>query len=369
MKVLFFTQSNEICAASRTRVYQYLPFLRSQGIKCRVVAMVTGLLYKGAFILPENRIKKLLYVSFSLILNYIKSLQILALARYYNVIFIQRIVIPKAIACFLKKINDNIVFDFDDAIYAIEGSKTYLTNRLRTYRNRRYLPYMLSISKAVIVNNEYNKKFAEQFSKDIYIITSPIDTQRYRPDNESLPQKDREGVIIGWIGSATTTIYLDSLKDVFRTLSRKYKITLKLIGAANFDIPEVKIVKKKWHLNTEVSELQGFNIGIMPLPDDEWTRGKGGFKLLQYLSMGIPAVATPVGINTEIIKDGITGFLVNSEEEWIEKLSLLIENPELRQKIGMAGRRTVEERFSVKVNAPKYLQILEKVCYESKKAN
>ncbi len=366
MRVLFFTQSDEICAASRTRVYQYLPFLRSNGIKYKVVPMVTGLLYKGAFILPENRIKKLLYVSFSLILNYIKSLQILALARYYNVIFIQRILIPKAIACFLKKINDNIVFDFDDAIYAIEGSKTYLTNRLRTYRNRRYLPYMLSISKAVIVNNEYNKKFAEQFAKDIYIITSPIDTQRYRPDNESLPQKDREGVTIGWIGSATTTIYLNSLKDVFRTLSQKYKITLKLIGAANFDIPEVKIVKKKWHLNTEVSELQGFNIGIMPLSDSDWTKGKGGFKLLQYLSMGIPAVTTPVGINTEIVQNGINGFLANSDEEWIQKLSRLIEDHRLRDELGKQGRQTVEERFSLKVNAPKLLKVLEKVYYEGK---
>lgn len=365
MKVLFFTQSDEICAASRTRVYQYLPFLRSKGIKCKVVPMVTGLIYRGASILPENRIKKILYISFSLILTYIKSLQILALAKYYDVIFIQRVLIPKVIACFLKKINGNIVFDFDDAIYATESPKTNLINRLRTNRNRKHLPCMLSISKAVIVENEYNKKFAEQFARDIHIITGPIDTQRYRPGNENLPRKNKDGVIIGWIGSATTTVYLNSLKDVFRNLFHEYKITLKLIGASNFDIPDIKVVKKKWDLNTEVSELQSFDIGIMSLPDDEWTRGKGGFKLLQYLSMGIPAVATPVGINSEIIQDGITGFLTNSKEEWIRKLSLLIENPGLRQKMGMAGRQTVEEKFSLEINAPKILSIFEEV-YQSR---
>lgn len=362
MKVLFLTQSDEICAASRTRVYQYLPFLRSKGITYKVIPMVRGLLYKGAFVLPESKVKKLLYISFSLILNYIKSLQILALARYYDVIFIQRVLIPKAIACFLKKINDNIIFDFDDAIYATENPKMNLINRLRWNRNRRYLPYMLSISKAAIVENEYNKKFAEQFIKDVYIITGPVDTQRYRPNNENPPQKLENSVVIGWIGSPTTTVYLNSLKDVFRTLSWKYKITLKLIGASDFDMPGFKIVKKKWYLNTEVSELQSFSIGIMPLPDDDWTRGKGGFKLLQYLSMGIPAVATPVGINTEIIKDGITGFLVNSEEEWIERLSSLIESPDLRQSIGAAGRKTVEKRFSLKVNAARFLEVLEKAC-------
>lgn len=197
MKVLFLTQSDEICAASRTRVYQYLPFLRSNKIKYKVIPVATGLIYKGALVLPENKIKKLFYILCSLILNYIKSFQVLILAKYYDVIFIQRVLIPKLIACFLKKINENVVFDFDDAIYTIESPKTNLINRLRANRNRKYLPYMLSISKAVIVENEYNKKYAQQFAKNIYIITGPIDTQKYRPNNENLPIKIKEDVIIG----------------------------------------------------------------------------------------------------------------------------------------------------------------------------
>lgn len=366
MKILFLTQSDEICAASRTRVYQYLPFLRSNGIRYKVVPAVTGLTYKGALVLPEKKIEKLFYILLSLILTYLKSFQILALARHYDVIFIQRVLIPKFIAFFLKKINKNIVFDFDDAIYAIESPKRNLINQLRANRNKKCLPYMLSISKAIIVENEYNKKYAQQYTKDTYIITGPIDTQRYKPNNKNLTQKKKGDVIIGWIGSPTTTTYLNSLKEVFRTLSRKYKITLKLIGATNFDIPDTKIVNKKWDLNTEVLELQSFDIGIMPLPDDEWTRGKGGYKLLQYLAMGIPAISTPVGINSKIIQNGINGFLVSSKEEWIDKLALLIENHQLRKRLGLSGKDFVEKRYSVNTSFPKFLNILKCISNQEK---
>lgn len=362
MRVLFFTQSDEICAASRTRVYQYLPFLRAQGIEYKVIPMARGLIYKGALILSENRIKKLLYFLISLILNYIKSFQMLVLARHYDVIFIQRVLIPRILLRFLKKINDNIVFDFDDAIYAIESPQANLINRLRANRNRDHLPAIFTISKAVIVENEYNKRFAEQFAHDVYIITGPIDTQRYAPKNSNLPKKSNDDIIIGWIGSSSTSAYLNLLKNVLRALSEKYKITLKLIGASDFDIPGVKIVKRKWDLSTEVSELQSFDIGIMSLPDDEWTRGKGGYKLLQYLSTGIPVVSSPVGINTEIVQEGINGYFAGSEEEWIEKLSILIENQDLREKLGRNGRINMQERYSFQVSAPKFIGILERVC-------
>lgn len=120
-------------------------------------------------------------------------------------------------------------------------------------------------------------------------------------------------------------------------------------------------------MNTEVFELQSFDIGIMPLPDDEWTRGKGGYKLLQYLSMGIPAISTPVCINTEIIQNGINGFLVNSKDQWIDKLTLLIENAQLRKRLGLSGKDHVEKRYSLNISAPKLLNILNDVYINSKK--
>lgn len=355
MKILFFTQGDEICAASRTRVYQYLQSLCSNGIGCRVVPMIKGVLYKGALILRHNRIDKLIYAFFYLIFNYIKSFQVVILARDYDVIFIQRVLMPKLLASLLKKINSNIIFDFDDAIFTTENINRGMLNRLRLKRNKELLQHMLTISKAVIVENGYNRDFAMQFNKNIFIITGPIDTVRYSPAKNLT---ENRSMTIGWIGSPTTSIYLHRLKDVFRELSKRYKFTLKLVGAVNLDMPGVTITKKEWNLDTEISELRSFDIGIMPLPDDEWTKGKGGYKLLQYLSMGIPAVSTPVGINKEIVQDGINGFLVNTDQGWIERLALLMEDGRLRKALGESGRKLMEENYSVMVSFPRFLEII-----------
>jgi len=140
----------------------------------------------------------------------------------------------------------------------------------------------------------------------------------------------------------------------------QHNLVLKIIGGTYNPIG-IHTNNIKWSLDTELAEMSEFDIGIMPLPDDEWAKGKCGLKALQYMAMGIPCVASPVGVNTEIIQDGVNGFLAKDEKEWIEKLSLLIKNSELRQRLGKAGRKTVEERYSVKVWAPRYVEIIKKV--------
>jgi len=125
----------------------------------------------------------------------------------------------------------------------------------------------------------------------------------------------------------------------------------------------VNVENKEWRLENEYEDYKSLDIGVYPLPNDEWAKGKAGFKAIYYMAAGVPCVASPVGMNKEIIQDGVNGFLANSEEEWLEKISLLIENPELRKKIGLAGRKTVEERYSVKVNAPRFLKVLQFVYH------
>ncbi|KKT72855.1 MAG: Glycosyltransferase [Microgenomates group bacterium GW2011_GWA2_44_7] len=133
----------------------------------------------------------------------------------------------------------------------------------------------------------------------------------------------------------------------------------------NFSIDGLStIISKPWSMEEEIEDLKTFDIGIMPMPDNEWTRGKCGFKAILYMNMGIPCVCSPVGVNREIITDGVNGFLAGTDEEWIEKLSLLIENAELRKKLGMAGRKTVEEKYSVNINAPRCLEIFKRVYKE-----
>jgi glycosyltransferase involved in cell wall biosynthesis len=150
--------------------------------------------------------------------------------------------------------------------------------------------------------------------------------------------------------------------NVFIRLSERFPhIKFKIVGSS-FSINGLSnIISKPWSLKEEIEDLRTFDIGIMPMPDNEWTRGKCGFKAILYMSMGIPCVCSPVGVNKEIITDGINGFLADTENKWIEKLSLLIEDSDLRQRIAIAGRMTIEERYSVTVNAPSFLEIINKV--------
>jgi glycosyltransferase involved in cell wall biosynthesis len=280
----------------------------------------------------------------------------LILSPFYDVVFLQKVPLNVKGFNILKLLKKKMVFDFDDAIYTTIpgftdsdfGIKSELANRMKN---------ILSTDKLLVVlENKITKQFAEQYNKNILVITGPIDTERYFPAKKGM---DNDRVVIGWIGSSSTTPYLSILFPVFRRLCRTHPDAyIKLIGAAPINIPDVRVKQVDWDLETEVEELQEFDIGIMPLPDDEWTRGKGGYKLLQYMAVGIPCVASPVGINKDLIKDGENGFLSATEEEWYEKLSLLIDNPEIRKKMGLRERDFVVKNYSFEVAAPKLISVL-----------
>jgi len=351
VKVLFLTEGPKIVPASRTRVLQYLPYLKKGAIDCKVISYETGLAYYMAVSRLQNLlVKKLISKAigaYNLFFSIFQTIRFVCKARYYDLIFIQRVLLPNFIIRFLKR-RKKIIFDFDDAIYA--DQKSYNKKRFDT---------QITLFDAIILENIYTKKYVNELGNDkVSLITGPIDCKRYRPGGWF----KRDKVVIGWVGSSSTEKYLNVLKNVFEKLSARYeKLVFEFISAQKININGVRFKFKKWDFSTEVRNLQNFDIGIMPLPDNEWTRGKGGYKLLQYMAVGIPAVASPVGVNKEIIQDGTNGFLADREEEWIEKLSLLIENPELRHKLGMNGRLAMEEFYSFEVSAPKLTAALEKV--------
>ena len=169
-------------------------------------------------------------------------------------------------------------------------------------------------------------------------------------------------MIIGWIGSFSTTKYLRIVENPLRLLSLRYSnLVIELIGANDIVFDGVKMRTKRWNLDSEVSNLQNFDIGIMPLPDDNWTRGKGGYKLLQYCAIGIPCVASPVGINKEIVREGINGFLVKDQKDWVERLALLIEDKELRERLGRKAREIAVKEYSFYCATPKLVKIFHEV--------
>ena len=342
MKVIYLSKYSSIGPSSRYRIYQYLPYLAQYGIDVDIRPLLKDRYFE--IIKIENFIVKnlfkIFYAAYRCIIRFFDVLK----SNKYDLVVIEHQAFPYLtffLEYFLRMLNKNIILEFDDAIYLTHPRK---------------MPKLIKMSKAVIVGNDFLKEYAVKYNKNVKVVPTVIDMRRYVEKGQGSRVKGDEGrIIICWIGLAYNIDYLKQLSDVFRKLSDK--ITLKIISNKNIEIEGVNIIFKKWNNETEVEEIQSSHIGIMPLRDDEWSRGKCGLKLLQYMAAGIPSAASPVGVNKEIISDGVNGFLASSEDEWYEKLLRLCEDFELRSKIGLEGRKTVEEKYSIEKWAPRLAEI------------
>lgn len=315
MKVLFLIQGWRV-AASRYRVLQYIPHLEKRGIKAEVIT------YPKTFL--ENW-------------TFFKSLP------QYDIVFLQRKRLIGLRLWLLKRRAKRIVYDFDDSVMYRNSTAE---NPISNTRRRRFAR-MLMASDAVIAGNEYLKKEALRYNAKVEVIPSPIDSESYTLKSDD---SQGRGVVLGWIGDHGSIHYLERMRPIFDTLARKYPhLSLKIVCNTFFECDEMWVVKKQWSAEDEVRDLQSFDIGLMPLMDDPWSWGKCGLKIVQYQGVGIPVVCTPVGINQDLIKDGENGFWAKTSEEWVKKLSLLIENRELRMTMGLKGRQKVEEFFHLGV--------------------
>jgi glycosyltransferase involved in cell wall biosynthesis len=255
----------------------------------------------------------------------------------------------------VKKKNVRMVFDFDDAIWLPNISEN--NKKFEWLKNPKKTPSLIAIANLVIAGNDFLANYALRFNSNVQVIPTTIDTTYHKRKNDAV---HRERICIGWTGSHTTIQHFKQAILVLKQLQKKYgnKIYFKLIGDENYHNEELNLKGIKWKLEDEIEQLSEIDIGIMPLPDDEWAKGKCGLKGLQYMALEIPCVMSPVGVNCEIISEGINGFLAKDENEWVEKISLLIENPALRKKIGIEARKTVEGRYSVNSQKERYLSLL-----------
>ncbi len=250
-----------------------------------------------------------------------------------------------------------MIFDFDDAIWLNDTSAA--NAKLKWLKKPEKTNKIVQYANVTIVGNKYLKEYALKYSNSVEIIPTCINTDIFKNGKKEVS----DTVVIGWTGSLTTLKHLKQAEPVLRELKNKYanKISFLVIGDIfePFDTVEAEFVK--WNKETEIDDLSKIDIGIMPLPNDEWSMGKCGFKGLQYMSLGKPAVMSPIGVNTEIIEHKVNGFLASTNSEWIEYLSELIESAELRKTIGAKGKETVIEKFSVASQKQLFLEIIEKL--------
>lgn len=246
-----------------------------------------------------------------------------------------------------------MVYDIDDLIYLKKpGSRDPLPT---LWDRRRKVEFIMRASRHVIVCTPHLEKVARSVNGNVTRISSTIDTAKYTCRTDYAASQ----VTLGWSGSFSTSPYLHLLDNVLSILQRRYGVKILVIGDRTFTIPGVEVEAFPWRLETEVEDLLRIDIGLYPLPHEEWVLGKSGLKALQYMGLGIPTIMTPIGANLGIALDGQNAFFADTEEDWIRVLSRLIEDPALRERIGKAGRRTVEERYSVERNWPLYLNVVQ----------
>ncbi len=266
-----------------------------------------------------------------------------------DVVFVQRKRLPLVILSLLRSMRKKIVYDFDDAVMF----KNSLSENPYSRRRQMSFKRQLCFTDLVIAGNLFLKEEAEKHNSRVMVLPTPVDADRYKEKQYGA----RDTVNIGWVGDHGSIHYMESYKDVWEELGRKYtNVVLTIICDTFIETKDIKTRKVQWRSETEIENLMDLDIGVMPLFDDLWSRGKCGFKIIQYMGVGVPAVCTPVGINRDVVEDGKNGFWAETKSEWIDKLSTLIEDRELRQRMGKAGRREIMDHYTVQTCAPRLIE-------------
>lgn len=351
-KVLIITNHRkDRSPGQRFRFEQYLDFLSSNGYE-----------FHFSNLFNEDDDRKL-YSKGSIIdkfLIYRKCLKVrkdnLKNINDYDIIFIFREALITGSIKFEKafsKSKAKLIYDFDDAIWIPNVSDA--NKRFEFLKDYSKTSKIIELCDIVFAGNQYLADYASKFNDNVKIVPTTIDTDEYI--KQTVNKSDK--ICIGWSGSITTIQHFEYAIPFLKELKNKFGnlIEFKVIGDANYVNEELSIKGMAWNKETEIRDLSTFDIGIMPLPDDEWANGKCGLKGLQYMALEIPTIMSPVGVNTEIIQDGVNGFLANSNEEWFAKLESLILSEDLRVKLGKAGRQTVIKKYSVVANKDYFLSL------------
>jgi len=326
MKIIFLTHYSD--QGHRFRVEQYFPYLREHQVEPKWQPLTGSL---------EERFS--VYRRLPL----------------FDVVCIQRRLLSPIEFYWVRRKSRKVLFDLDDAIMYRSSSSPQPHSFSRWLKFR----WMVKGSDIVTVGNHFlkNEILKVDPEKKVFVIPTCIDTSLY-PQKKKI--SNRPEIILGWIGTKGNLKYLKKLEPVFETIRQRFtQVKLKIVSNDFFDSPHLPIIKKPWRLEEENEDLISFDIGLMPLNDDLWSRGKCGLKIIQYLSVGVPVVCSPIGINSDIVQDGENGFWATNDQEWVDRLSILIQNQELRYQMGLKGIETVEREYSLTVISEKFFRVLQ----------
>lgn len=353
IKVLAISPIPEEGAGCRFRIAQFVPYLREAGFDVTISPFYSTEFFRMVYV-PGHTFRKVVMFLGLLWRRFFE----LAKIRQYDLVFLYREAIPigpPLIERLIHGLGVPIVHDFDDAIFMPSVSDA--NRSLAFLKNPGRVATVLRLSRRAIVGNEFLARYARRHNDSVTVIPTVVDTTRFKPRAERVSEP---GVpVVGWIGSPTTYQYLEGLSDVLREVSARHPFVLRVSGAGRPVImPGVRVEEAPWSMAEEVRLFNGLDIGVYPLTDDDWSRGKCGFKAIQCMASGVPVVASAVGVNREIITDGVDSFLASTRDEWVDKLSRLLSDAALRARMAAAGRDTIERRYSLRVAAPQLAAVL-----------
>lgn len=331
--------------SQRFRFEQYITDLNNRGISCTTIPFLDESTWEILYLEGRYLVKAL-----SIIKGLFKRFFLLFGLSSYDYIFIHREASPIGPPFFefisSKLLGKKIIYDFDDAIWIPNFSEANsFFSFLKGYRN---VKHICKWAYRISCGNNFLCEYALQYNSNVVYNPTTIDTIHHH----NIMQEHKNALlVIGWTGSHSTIRYLYKLIPILSRLEKEFRFEFRVISDIEPEIELNSFRFKKWNKSTEIEDLSAFNIGIMPLEDDKWAKGKCGFKALQYMALGIPAVVSPVGVNMQIVDDGINGFICSTDEEWETAFRKLLVNRELLQRMGAETRSKIEQNYSVKSNA------------------
>ena len=356
MRVLAWVpQELDTSPGQRFRIEQWDPYLRREGIQIDYSPFSDREL--GAAMKQPDRIAaKARGVSRALGRRLAEAWR----ARQYDLVYVFReaaLLGPALAERVLSTRGVPYVFDFDDAVWVryVSPANSYLS----------YLRFpgktatLCRQARHVMAGNAYLRDYAARFNASVSIIPTTIDTDKYA----LLPPRAPARPVVGWTGSYSSEQYLEVVRPALERLRRRLDFRLVVIGGGAFRAEGVEVEHRSWRSATETADLADIDVGLMPLPDEEWERGKCGLKALQYMALGIPVVVSPVGVNAEIVEDGRNGYLARTTDEWETAIERLLLDPDLRRRLGGEGRLTVERSYSAAKTAARVAEIFRRASH------
>lgn len=348
-----------IAPGQRFRIEQWEPHLRAQGITVEMLPFADNELMQILH-QPGKQVVK----AIALAGGFLRRVRLLAEVQRYDAIYLFRtasIVGPAWLESVLSLLRRPIIFDFDDAIFHLHTAEA--NRKFGWLKFPGKTATICRLSSHVVVGNAWLAEYARQFNSQVTIIPSSVETERFTPITS---YENKERIVVGWTGSSTSQTYLEAFAPMLRALTSRYDVELRIHSDREPNLPGVPYVWRRWTPETEAEEIAQFDIGLMPMPDVEWAKGKCAMKALLYMALGVPAVCSAVGANREVIQHNENGLLVRTDEEWLINIGSLVNDATLRKRLGKAGRKAVEARYSKQYAAQLFADVIHKTVNEWK---